>query len=175
LIALALTHLLVLSGRIAHLFCCYLRTLEQDENLYPIEEQSDEQHEQQLLQQQAFGQARQPLPEQQQLQQRPIPAAASSRGRPGSAAGTSPSSKQQQKQKQQQREQAWQSEPFMPAPANLLRRKRSGVAEAWDVAAAAAAARAQRQSGENRLPCTCSSRYNYPNSSCSGCLLQFAL
>jgi hypothetical protein len=123
--------------------------LQQDENLCPIEEQPIEQHDQQ----QSIGQARQALlPERrQQQQQRMIPAAAGSRGRPGSAACVSPSSKQQQKQQQREKP-AWQSEPFQPAPASLLRRKRSGVAEAWDVAAAAAAARAQRQAGEEQWP-----------------------
>uniref|UniRef100_A0A383VP91 Uncharacterized protein n=1 Tax=Tetradesmus obliquus TaxID=3088 RepID=A0A383VP91_TETOB len=102
----------------------------QDENLYPLDEQPEEEE------QQPVNRARQALAERRQQQRQP---SASSRGRPSSAVG--PGGKQQRREKP-----AWQSEPFVAAPASLLRRKRSGVAEAWDEAAAVAAARQERQS-----------------------------
>ncbi|WIA39058.1 hypothetical protein OEZ86_005202 [Tetradesmus obliquus] len=103
----------------------------QDENLYPLDEQPEEEE------QQPVNRARQALAERRQQQRQP---SAISRGRPSSAAG--PGSKQQQQHREKP---AWQSEPFVAAPASLLRRKRSGVAEAWDEAAAVAAARQERQ------------------------------
>jgi hypothetical protein len=112
---------------------------QQDENLYPLDEQPEEQQ-QQL--QPPVNTARQALLERRQQQQRQPFAAASSNDRPRSGASVGPSSKQQQQRREKP---AWQSEPFMAAPASLLRRKRSGVAEAWDVAAAAAATHSERQ------------------------------
>ncbi|KAF8064630.1 alkK [Scenedesmus sp. PABB004] len=62
------------------------------------------------------------------------------------AAPTKPAGPQPQQQARepvpQRPRPEWQSEPFVPPPAHLMRRKRSGLAEAWDIAAAAAPRRA---------------------------------
>lgn len=95
--------------------CCAFRW--QDENLTPIKEGG--QPEQQV-----------PAASRTHMQQQRLRLAASSIRR--SAAGPARHAGNLQDERHRQRERpAWQSEPFMPPPAHMLRKKISGVADAW--------------------------------------------